>query len=222
MLKPFYHPQSIPLFDGSGDLKSWSKRLIRYYRRANGNEDPHPSSMIQALDNAIVGDAATFVGSNPLLSQIVEQADAFTATAEDLALFQCTLQDYYGAKSEVAAVHGGPVPYVVQGDRESLDAYHGRVLSIYRARGGRDKPISANQPPLTTLEASSLSDWVYLFVLGLQNKSLAHEAIDHGVLLSDSFRSALQIVKESSGRLDVKSNMARQMAQQARLGLIDG
>ncbi|KAG6121727.1 hypothetical protein E4U13_003995 [Claviceps humidiphila] len=106
MLEPFYHPQSVPSFDGSGDLKSWSRRLIRDYRHANGNKDPHPSSMIQALDNAIVGDAATFVGSNPLLSQIVEQADAFTATAEDSALFRCTLQDHYGVKSEVAAVHG--------------------------------------------------------------------------------------------------------------------
>ncbi|KAG6107171.1 hypothetical protein E4U13_007076 [Claviceps humidiphila] len=72
MLEPFYHPQSVPLFDGSGDLKSWSKILIRDYRHANGNKDPHPSSMIQALDNAIVGDAATFVGSNPLLSRSPE------------------------------------------------------------------------------------------------------------------------------------------------------
>ncbi|KAG5955400.1 hypothetical protein E4U56_007254 [Claviceps arundinis] len=222
MWETFNHPQSVPSFNGTGDIGGWFKTLIRDYRHANGNKDPSPSCMIQALDNAIVGDAGTFVGSNPLLAQIVEQADAFTATAEDLALFRCTLQDYYGIKSEVAAVHGGPIPHVVQGDRESLDAYHGRVLSVFRARGGRDKPISADQPPLTTLEVSSLSDWVYLFVRGLQNKSLAHEAIDHGVLLSDSFRSAFQIVKESSGRLDVKANMARQMAQQARNDLIDG
>ncbi|KAG5928843.1 hypothetical protein E4U60_007602, partial [Claviceps pazoutovae] len=126
MTAPFNHPQSVPLFDGSGDFKSWSRRLIRDYRRANGKEDPHPSSMIQALDNAIVGDAATFVGSNPLLSQIVEQADAFTATAEDLALFQCTLQDYYGVKSEASAAHDGPIPHVAQGDGESLDAYYAR------------------------------------------------------------------------------------------------
>ncbi|KAG6112152.1 hypothetical protein E4U13_004395 [Claviceps humidiphila] len=222
MLETFSHPQSVPSFNGTGDIGGWFKTLIRDYRYANGNKDPSPSCMIQALDNAIVGDAGTFVGNNPLLAQIVEQADAFTATAEDLALFRCTLQDYYGVKSEVAAVHGGPIPHVVQGDRESLDAYHGRVLSIFRARGGRDKPISADQPPLTTLEVSSIRDWVYLFVRGLQNKSLAHEAIDHGVLLSDSFRSAFQIVKESGSRLDVKANMARHMAQQTRNGLIDG
>ncbi|KAG6103518.1 hypothetical protein E4U13_000545, partial [Claviceps humidiphila] len=222
MWETFNHPQSVPSFNGTGDIGGWFKTLIRDYRHANGNKDPSPSCMIQALDNAIVGDAGTLVGNDPLLSRIIEQADAFTATAEDLALFRCTLQDCYGVKSEVAAVHGGPVPNVVQGDRESLDAYHGRVLSIFRARGGRDKPISADQPPLTTLEVSSLSDWVYLFVRGLQNKSLAHEAIDHGVLLSDSFRSAFQIVKESSGRLDVKANMARAMAQQTRNDLIEG
>ncbi|KAG5927240.1 hypothetical protein E4U60_000238 [Claviceps pazoutovae] len=99
MPAPFTHPQSVPSFNGTGDIGGWLKRLTRDYRRSNGNKDPSPSSMIQALDNAIVGDAATFVGSNPLLSQIVEQADAFTATAEDLALFRCTLQDHYGVKS---------------------------------------------------------------------------------------------------------------------------
>ncbi|KAG6111744.1 hypothetical protein E4U14_002282 [Claviceps sp. LM454 group G7] len=130
MLEPFNHPQSVPSFDGSGDLKSWSRRLIRDYRHANGNTDPSPSSMIQALDSAIVGDAAMFVGSNPLLSQIVEQADAFTATAEDSALFRCTLQDHYGVKSEVAAVHDGPIPHVVHSSPEGYTE-KGQIL-----RGG--------------------------------------------------------------------------------------
>ncbi|KAG5951743.1 hypothetical protein E4U58_001085, partial [Claviceps cyperi] len=222
MPAPFTHPQSVPSFNGTGDIGGWLKRLIRDYRHANGNKDPSPSSMIQALDSAIVGDAATFVGGNPLLSQIVEQADAFTATAEDLALFRCTLQDHYGVKSEVSAAHDGPIPHIVQVDGESLDAYYARVLASFRGRGGRDRPETLDKPPLSLLEVSNVCEWVHRLVLGLQDKVLLTEAIDQGALSSDSLRSAIHAVKKAVNRLEVKSNMARQMAQQARLGLIDG
>ncbi|KAG5931297.1 hypothetical protein E4U59_000428, partial [Claviceps monticola] len=178
--------------------------------------------MIQALDSAIVGDAATFVGSNPLLSQIVEQADAFTATAEDLALFRCTLQDHYGVRSEASAAHDGPIPHVAQGDVESLDAYYARVLASFRGRGGRDQPEALDKPPLSLLEVSNVCEWVHRLVLGLYDKVLLAEAINQGALSSDSLRSALQIVKKANSLLGVKSQMARNMAEQARLGLIDG
>ncbi|KAG6178200.1 hypothetical protein E4U27_003897 [Claviceps purpurea] len=131
------------------------------------------------------------------------------------------LRDRFDVDAEVEVAHDGPFLNVAQGDGESLEAYHGRVLSIYRARGGRDKPVFADQPALTALEVSSISEWVYRFVLGLRDESLAHDAIDRGVLMFDSFRSAFQIVKESSGRLDVKVNVARAMAQQARINLIE-
>ncbi|KAG5965926.1 hypothetical protein E4U56_001530 [Claviceps arundinis] len=86
-------------------------------------------------------------------------AHNLTATAEDLALFQRTLQDHYGVKAEFAAAHDGPFPNVVQGDGESLDAYYARVLAIFRGRGGSDKP--ENKPPLTLLEVSSVGEWVH-------------------------------------------------------------
>ncbi|KAG5974357.1 hypothetical protein E4U58_003145, partial [Claviceps cyperi] len=219
---PFTHPQSVPSFNGTGDIGGWLKRLTRDYRHANGNKDPPPSSMIQALDSAIVGDAATFVGGNPLLSQIVEQADAFTATAEDLALFRSTLQDHYGFQSEVSVAHDGPIPHIVQVDGESLDAYYARVLASFRGRGGRDRPETSDKPPLSLLEVSNVCEWVHRLVLGLQDKVLLTEAIDQGALSSDSLRSAIHAVKKAVNRLEVKAQMARQMAQQARLGLIDG
>ncbi|KAG6105969.1 hypothetical protein E4U14_004814, partial [Claviceps sp. LM454 group G7] len=53
MPAPFIHPQSVPSFNGTGDIGGWFKRLIRDYRHANGNKDPSPSSMVQALDSAI-------------------------------------------------------------------------------------------------------------------------------------------------------------------------
>ncbi|KAG6113453.1 hypothetical protein E4U13_003771 [Claviceps humidiphila] len=83
------------------------------------------------------------------------------------------------------------------------------------------KPVTPDQPQLTPLEVSSISELVHLFVIGLQDKSLAVEAVNHGVLMTDSFRSALQIIKKSSGRLDVKANMARAMAQQTRFKLME-
>ncbi|KAG6156005.1 hypothetical protein E4U11_005826, partial [Claviceps purpurea] len=72
---PFNHPPSVELFNGSGDITSWLKKFRRAYRRANGNRDPGPSDLIQAMDIALTGDAATFVGNSTLLSHIVDQAD---------------------------------------------------------------------------------------------------------------------------------------------------
>ncbi|KAG6254279.1 hypothetical protein E4U49_007319 [Claviceps purpurea] len=97
----FNHPPSVELFNGSGDITSWLKKFRRAYRRANGNRDPGPSDLIQAMDSALTGDAATFVGNSTLLSHIVDQADKFAATTEDLALFESTLQDHYVVKTEV-------------------------------------------------------------------------------------------------------------------------
>ncbi|KAG6240204.1 hypothetical protein E4U23_007581 [Claviceps purpurea] len=221
-------PSSRPLLarrGGEGEnIGCWSKRLRSSYLRANNGRDVSPSELIQAIDSALGGEASEFVCGNPLLDQIVDQADDFTATQDDLVMFENALRalrDRFDVDAEVEVAHDGPFLNVAQGDGESLEAYHGRVLSIYRARGGRDKPVFADQPALTALEVSSISEWVYRFVLGLRDESLAHDAIDRGVLMFDSFRSAFQIVKESSGRLDVKVNVARAMAQQARINLIE-
>ncbi|KAG6251031.1 hypothetical protein E4U49_007851, partial [Claviceps purpurea] len=81
---PIKHPQNVATFDGSEDFQSWLKRLRRSYRQLNGNQDIGPSDLIQAMDSALSGEAAKFVGKNPLLKQIVNQADEFTATADDL------------------------------------------------------------------------------------------------------------------------------------------
>ncbi|CCE31630.1 uncharacterized protein CPUR_05483 [Claviceps purpurea 20.1] len=48
------HP-SVELFNGSGDITSWLKKFRRAYRRANGNRDPGPSDLIQAMDSALTG-----------------------------------------------------------------------------------------------------------------------------------------------------------------------
>ncbi|KAG6227832.1 hypothetical protein E4U26_001429 [Claviceps purpurea] len=219
---PFNHPPSVELFNGSGDITSWLKKFRRAYRRANGNRDPGPSDLIQAMDSALTGDATTFVGNSTLLSHIVDQADKFAATTEDLALFESTLQDHYVVKTEVGIGHDSPFPNVAQIDGESIDTYHGRVLAAFRARGGRDKPVSSDQPPLTLYEATGVNEWIHRFVLGLLDKVLLAESINQGALSSDSLRSALQIVKKANSLLEVKSNMARAMTQQARLSMIDG
>ncbi|KAG5930757.1 hypothetical protein E4U59_000894, partial [Claviceps monticola] len=218
------HPPNItPFKGGEGEnIGHWLKRLRSSYFRANNGRDVGPSELIQAIDSALCGEASEFVCENPLLDHIVDQADNFAASAEDLALFESTLQDHFKAKEEVGLAQDCPFPNVVQGDGESLDAYHGRVLAVYRARGGRDKPVSPDQPPLTLFEVTSVNEWIHRFVLGLQDKVLLAESINQGALSSDSLRSALQIVKKASSLLEVKSNMARTMAQQARLDLIDG
>ncbi|KAG6020046.1 hypothetical protein E4U19_006702 [Claviceps sp. Clav32 group G5] len=53
--------------------------------------DVGPSDLIQAMDSALVGETAKYVGENILLEQIVHQADDYTATVDDLALFESIL-----------------------------------------------------------------------------------------------------------------------------------
>ncbi|KAG6305085.1 hypothetical protein E4U45_000790 [Claviceps purpurea] len=125
-----------------------AKRLRSSYLRANNGRDVGPSELIQAIDSALGEEASEFVCGNPLLDQIVDQADDFTATQDDLVMFENALRDRFDVDAEVEVAHDGPFPNVVQGDGESLDAYHGRVLAVFRARGGRDKPISPDQPHL--------------------------------------------------------------------------
>ncbi|KAG6105152.1 hypothetical protein E4U14_005288 [Claviceps sp. LM454 group G7] len=129
MPAPVNHPQTVDLFYGSGDIRSWLKKLRRSYRRVNGNQDVSPSDLTQVMD------AAMFVGKNALLGQIVDHVDDLTATVENLVLFESTLQDHFDIKAVVEVAHDGLFRNVVQGDGELLDAYHGRVLSIYRGRG---------------------------------------------------------------------------------------
>ncbi|KAG5912645.1 hypothetical protein E4U61_000275, partial [Claviceps capensis] len=208
---------------GEGEnIGHWLKRLRSSYLRANDGRDVGPSQLIQAIDSALCGEASEFVCENPLLDQIVDQADDCTATQDDLVTFENALRDRFDVKTEVGSAYDDPFPNVVQGDGESLDAYHGRVLSVFRARGGRDKPVSPDQPPLTLFEVTGVNEWIHRFVLGLHDKVLLAESINQSALSSDSLRSALQIVKKASSLLEVKSQMARSMAQQARLGLIDG
>ncbi|KAG6124471.1 hypothetical protein E4U38_008491 [Claviceps purpurea] len=222
MAAPIKHPQNVDPFDGSEDVQHWLKRLRRSYRQVNGNQDVGPSNLIQAMDSALCGEAAKFVGKSPLLRQIVDQADDFTATSDDLVLFENALRDRFDVEPEVGIGHEGPFPNIEQGEGESLDTYHGRVLLIYRARGGRDKPVTPGQPQLTPLEVSSISEWIHRFVLGLQDKALMSEAINDGALSSDSFRSALQRVKTSSGLLEVKAKMARAVAERTRVNFMEG
>ncbi|KAG6044570.1 hypothetical protein E4U33_001510 [Claviceps sp. LM78 group G4] len=214
MRAPVTHPQNIKPFTGGNGVGRWLKQLRSAYLRANDGQDIGPSEFIQAIYGALGGEATDFVYDNPLVDQILDLAEDYTATQDDLVMFENAFRDRFDADAEVGVAHDGPFPNISQGNGESLFAYYGRVLAIYRARGGRDKPASRDQPPLTALEVSSISDWVYRFVIGLGDKSLAHEAIYHGVLLCDSFRSAFQVIEESSGRLKVKANVARLRAAQ--------
>ncbi|KAG6282168.1 hypothetical protein E4U48_005083 [Claviceps purpurea] len=223
MRAPVTHPPNItPFRGGEGEnIGCWLKRLRSSYLRANNGRDVGPSELIQAIDSALGGEASEFVCGNPLLDQIVDQADDFTATQDDLVVFENALRDRFDVGAEVGVAHDGPFLNVAQGDGESLDAYHGRVLAAFRARGGRDKPVSSDQPPLTLYEATGVNEWIHRFVLGLLDKVLLAESINQGALSSDSLRSALQIVKKANSLLEVKSNMARAMAQQARVDLIE-
>ncbi|KAG6127903.1 hypothetical protein E4U22_003016 [Claviceps purpurea] len=92
MPAPVTRPQNIERFSGGMGVGRWLKKLRRFhYRLANDGRDVSPSDLIQSIDNLILPcverqTSNEFVGRNPLLRQIVDQADDFTATVDDLAL----------------------------------------------------------------------------------------------------------------------------------------
>ncbi|KAG6227762.1 hypothetical protein E4U34_005213 [Claviceps purpurea] len=63
-----------------------------------------------------------------------------------------------------------------------------------------------NADPLSPLETTTLRDYVNRFVRGLYDKSVMQEAIGQSVLISDSLRSAFEIVQRAGSIQGVKTD----------------
>ncbi|KAG6191895.1 hypothetical protein E4U10_004358, partial [Claviceps purpurea] len=103
---------------------------------------------------------------------------------------------------------------------EPLAAYHSRVINTLQRAGGRDRPLN-NADPLSPLETTTLRDYVNRFVRGLYDKSVMQEAIGQSVLISDSLRSAFEIVQRAGSIQGVKTDIARQDARDAKITLME-
>ncbi|KAG6200336.1 hypothetical protein E4U35_006239 [Claviceps purpurea] len=64
-------------------------------------------------------------------------------------------------------------------------------------------------------------DYVNRFVRGLYDKSIMQEAISQSVLIADSLRSAIEIVQRASAIQGVKTDIARRVARDAKITLMD-
>ncbi|KAG6210788.1 hypothetical protein E4U35_004427 [Claviceps purpurea] len=84
----------------------------------------------------------------------------------------------------------------------------------------RDRPLN-NADPLSPLETTTLRDYVNRFVRGLYDKSVMQEAIGQCVLISDSLRSAFEIVQRAGSIQGVKTDIARQDARDAKITLME-
>ncbi|KAG6277824.1 hypothetical protein E4U48_000869 [Claviceps purpurea] len=78
-----------------------------------------------------------------------------------------------------------------------------------------------NADPLSPLETTTLRDYVNRFVRGLYDKSVMQEAIGQSVLISDSLRSAFEIVQRAGSIQVVKTDIARQDARDAKITLME-
>ncbi|KAG6282251.1 hypothetical protein E4U09_000729, partial [Claviceps aff. purpurea] len=215
------HPQNIGTFDGSCDPERWLKKIRRAFRNANGGHDVEPSFHIQAIDDALEGEAVAFLWSSPQLRLVVERADAYSASSGDLLELEDALKERFAVSYENAQTLASASAEIAQNDGESLDSYLCRVLALLRRAGGRDKPLGANQEPLTQLEAFNLDEFIQRFVRGLHNKELIQEAIYRDVLAADSLRSAAEVIKRAARILESRKEEALSRARSARIPLME-
>ncbi|KAG6141145.1 hypothetical protein E4U38_006960 [Claviceps purpurea] len=215
------HPANIDVFNGTEDAGRWLKRLRRSYRILNDNQDVNPSDLVQAIDCALKGEALAFLNSSPHLQDIIDRADRYVASSEDLVALQNALTDRFTVHLVGEKIPVGTNVEIRQHDDEPLDAYHSRVLRVLRRAGGRDKPLAPEVTPLTQLEAHTLECFIHRFVRGLRDKSLMQEAIRRDVLSVDSLKSAAELVKRALVSQESKAEFARYAAQDAKYGLME-
>ncbi|KAG6070441.1 hypothetical protein E4U15_008004, partial [Claviceps sp. LM218 group G6] len=214
-------PSNIGTFDGSCDPERWLKKIRRAFRNANGGHDVEPSFHIQAIDDALEGEAVAFLRSSPQLRLVVERADAYSASSGDLLALEDALKERFAVSYENAQTLVSASVEIAQNDGESLDSYLCRVLALLRRAGGRDKPLGANQEPLTQLEAFNLDGFIQRFVRGLHNKELIQEAIYRDVLAADSLRSAADVIKRAARILESRNQEALSQARSAKIPLME-
>ncbi|KAG5926846.1 hypothetical protein E4U60_000330 [Claviceps pazoutovae] len=140
---------------------------------------------------------------------------------KDLVVLQDALTDRFTVHLVGEKIPVGTNVEIRQRDDEPLDAYHSRVLTVLRRAGGRDKPLTPENTPLTPLEVHTLEGFIHRFVRGLRDKSLMQEAISRDVLSADSLRSATELVKRALGFQESKAEFARYAAQDAKICLME-
>ncbi|KAG6244771.1 hypothetical protein E4U49_000923, partial [Claviceps purpurea] len=203
------------------DPERWLRKLRRAFRNANDGHDADPSFHIQAIDDALEGEAVAFLKSSPQLRLVVERADAYSASSDDLLALEDALKERFAVSYENAQTLASASAEIAQNDGESLDSYLCRVLTLLRRAGGRDKPLGADQEPLTQLEAFNLDGFIQRFVRGLRNKELMQEAIYRDVLAAESLRSAAEVVKRAAKILESRNEEALSQARSARIPLME-
>ncbi|KAG5968421.1 hypothetical protein E4U56_000368 [Claviceps arundinis] len=167
-----------PLNIGTCDPERWLKKIRRAFRNTNGGLDVEPSFHIQAIDDALEGEAVAFLRSSPQLMLVVERANAYlSASSGDFLALEDALKERFAVSYKTAQTFASASAEIAQNDGESLDSYLCRVLALLRRAGGRDKPLGDNQEPLTQLKAFNLDGFIQRFVRGLHNKELIQEAI---------------------------------------------
>ncbi|KAG6168263.1 hypothetical protein E4U27_007869 [Claviceps purpurea] len=221
MLRTVKHPPNIGTFDGSSDAERWLKKLRRAFRNENGGQDVDPSFHIQAIDDALEGEAVAFVKTSPQLRLVVERADAYAASSVDLLALEDALKERFAVSYENTQTLASASAEITQNDGESLDSYLCRVLTVLRRAGGRDKPLGTSHEPLTQLEAFTLDGFIQRFVRGLRNKELMQEAIYRDVLAAESLRSAADVIKRAAKIIESRNEEALSQARSARVPLME-
>ncbi|KAG6167798.1 hypothetical protein E4U23_008154 [Claviceps purpurea] len=211
---------AIGSFDGTTDAERWLEKVQWAFQLVNDGHDADPNTFVRAINMSLERAAATYVDSSAHLKSIVSLASQGAATQSDLATFQRCLKDRYcPTVVDVQPDYFTSVEFRQSYD-EPLAAYHSRVINTLQRAGGRDRPLN-NADPLSPLETTTLRDYVNRFVRGLYDKSVMQEAIGQSVLISDSLRSAFEIVQRAGSIQGVKTDIARQDARDAKITLME-
>ena len=152
-----------------------------------------PSSIIQAFNLLLVGDAEAWAESHPRAKAILTSEPP---TRDSVANFRSLLCERFPAKStEVATVSFNTELSELKQQDESLSAYYERVSAMMQRVGARDRPHSQTPGTQLTLLEAMLDNIMRSFLKGLADPNVCREAT-RGLASVDSSLRGIYMLAE--------------------------
>ncbi|PHH70409.1 hypothetical protein CDD82_7153 [Ophiocordyceps australis] len=211
----------IGTFDGKYPATRFWNKLRWSFKHTDPSYEDHPSEFLQAVDLALVGDAASFVDANPKLSKIIQLAVAETATRADLESFRVIFTEQFSAQTREHHKPQALDQIPSQSGEETLDQYGKRIRFAFLAAGGRDRPRSDSDIALTPVEEFLLTNFIRRLIMGLKNPDLRRSAIEHNALSCNSMADAWTKITNVSQALADREVDLQAASDRARMAALE-
>ncbi|KHJ30201.1 hypothetical protein EV44_g3593 [Erysiphe necator] len=198
----------------------WLSRLDYDFKTA-GHKITSPEIFFFAIDILFEGEAASWLDSNPVLREIVDNRDS--ATDKQVADFKAQLIERFPAKlvNHTEGNLQNDIKTFAQRESEPLTAYYQRAVHLLRRSHGRDTPRNASAGrPLVPIEQSVLNSIISVFLDGLRDEEVRCEVFSRATLSCGSLWRCHQIIDEVKQGLDATREARERAAERKEVAQI--